>query len=157
MIRRFLAASTVTFACLALGACSTPALAPCPVEAQTTELDMLNLSREWIEAFNAHDAPRLIALYADNAYLTFGADFYPAKDYFKLLEKHPTIHIESPSSALYTFDKDVAFMEREIDISEEINGSRQSRTLKFAMAFHYRDGHWRIYGHVSPEPLWRGS
>ena len=154
MIRRFLAASATALACLAclgLGACSTTAPPHC-VRTGTSDIELLNFSREWIEAFNAHDAKRLVGLYAENAYVSFGKGSFPTvADYTQLFESRPTIRITPPSQAVYKFDEDIAFMEREVEITEDINGSTESRNLKFAMSFRYRDGHWQIYAHVCPD------
>ena len=149
-IRTLCAIGALVLAGLALNGCSTPppAAAPPKIAPGTSDQEMIEFAKQWFDAFNAHDAYRLAALYSEQAYVIADQDAYPPKPYFtQLLESRPSIHAEQQRFGWYLFDKDVGFMEHKVDITETIDGTPQSRTLNFVIALRYRDGQWHIYGH----------
>lgn len=154
-IRNLCAVGALVLACLGLGGCSTPppAAAPPKVEVGTSDQEMIEFAKQWFDAFNAHDAARLAALYSEHAYVIAGQDAYQPQPYFMLLESRPTIHAEQQRFGWYLFDKDVGFMEHKVDVTETVGGEAKSRTLDFVLALRYRDGQWRIYGHHISESL----
>ncbi|MBV8503033.1 MAG: hypothetical protein JO006_15115 [Paucibacter sp.] len=155
MFRRFCVIGTLVLTCLGLGACSTPVAKTAPPKAEigATEEDMIRFAGQWVEAFNAHDAERLAALYSETAYVIAGQDAYPPKPYFKLMEGRSSLHAERLEFGWYLFDKNIGFMDHKIEITETIDGTPKSRTLDVVMALRYRNGQWQIYGHHLSEPL----
>ena len=154
-IRTLCAIGALALAGLALGGCATPppVAAPLQIEAGTSDQEMIEFAKQWFDAFNAHDAGRLAALYSEQAYVFAGQDAYQPKPYFTLLESRPTIHAEQQRFGWYLFDQDVGFMEHKVDVTETVAGETKSRTLNFVLALRYRDGQWRIYGHHMSEGL----
>ncbi len=149
-LRNLRAIGALFLACLGLDGCSTPPPAPAPpkIAPGTSDQQMIEFAKQWFDAFNAHDAERLAALYSEQAYVFADQDAYQPKPYFtQLIESRPSIHAEQQRFGWYLFDKDVGFMEHRVDITETIAGTPQSKTLNFVIALRYRDGQWRIYGH----------
>jgi|KBSSwiStaDraftv2_1062776.scaffolds.fasta_scaffold214771_2 uncharacterized protein (TIGR02246 family) len=123
--------------------------------------DVQAVTRAWAEGMSAHDAERVLALYAPDAVLwgtrspTIRTDPAKVREYFGILKTVPDSYKAVLGEQHVRVYGDMAINSGSYTFSQIENGKEVLRPARFSFVFRKNDGRWLIVDHHSsavPQP-----